>query len=145
MRWFFCTHTKPTCKSLFLGYNNALIQQKVPMSRKPNNLDTAQLEAIIIDALEDIKAQDITILDTAALTDEFDKVIIATASSNRQTRALANNVREKVKEKGGDILSTEGEETGEWVLVDCGDIVVHLMQAPIRAYYNLEELWDGRA
>ena len=145
MRWFFCTHTKPTCKSLFLGYNNALIQQKVPMSRKPNNLDTAQLEAIIVDALEDIKAQDITILDTAALTDEFDKVIIATASSNRQTRALANNVREKVKEKGGDILSTEGEDTGEWVLVDCGDIVVHLMQAPIRAYYNLEELWDGRA
>ena len=145
MRWFFCTHTKPTCMSLFLGYNNALIQQKVPMSRKPNTLDTAQLEAIIIDALEDIKAQDITILDTAALTDEFDKVIIATASSNRQTRALANNVREKVKEKGGDILSTEGEETGEWVLVDCGDIVVHLMQAPIRAYYNLEELWDGRA
>ncbi len=115
------------------------------MSRKPNNLDTAQLEAIIVDALEDIKAQDITILDTAALTDEFDKVIIATASSNRQTRALANNVREKVKEKGGDILSTEGEDTGEWVLVDCGDIVVHLMQAPIRAYYNLEELWDGRA
>lgn len=115
------------------------------MSRQPNTLDTAQLEAIIVDALEDIKAQDITIFDTSTLTDEFDKVIIATASSNRQTRALANNVREKVKEKGGDILSTEGEETGEWVLVDCGDIVVHLMQAPIRAYYNLEELWDGRA
>ena len=115
------------------------------MSRQPNTLDTAQLEAIIIDALEDIKATNITILDTSGLTDEFDKVIIATASSNRQTRALANNVREKVKEKGGDILSTEGEETGEWVLVDCGDIVVHLMQAPIRAYYNLEELWDGRA
>lgn len=115
------------------------------MSRQPNTLDIAQLEAIIVDALEDIKAQDITIFDTSNITDEFDKVIIATASSNRQTRALANNVREKVKEKGGDILSTEGEETGEWVLVDCGDIVVHLMQAPIRAYYNLEELWDGRA
>lgn len=112
------------------------------MSRKPNTLDTEQLQAIILDALDDMKAQDVTVLNTTTLTDEFDRVIIATATSNRQTRALAGNVHDKVKENGGDILSTEGEETGEWVLVDCGDIVVHLMQAPIRAYYNLEELWD---
>ena len=112
------------------------------MSRQPNTLDIAKLEAIIIDALDDMKAQDVTILNTEALTDEFDRVIIATATSNRQTRALANNVHEKVKDNGGDVLSTEGEDTGEWVLVDCGDIVVHIMQAPIRAYYNLEELWD---
>ena len=112
------------------------------MSRQPNTLEIAQLEAIIIDALDDMKAQDVTILNTEALTDEFDRVIIATATSNRQTRALANNVHEKVKDNGGDVLSTEGEDTGEWVLVDCGDIVVHIMQAPIRAYYNLEELWD---
>ena len=112
------------------------------MSRQPNTLEIAQLEAIIIDALDDMKAQDVSILNTEALTDEFDRVIIATATSNRQTRALANNVHEKVKDNGGDVLSTEGEDTGEWVLVDCGDIVVHIMQAPIRAYYNLEELWD---
>ena len=111
------------------------------MSRQPNTLDISKLEAII-DALDDMKAQDVTILNTEALTDEFDRVVIATATSNRQTRALANNVHEKVKDNGGDVLSTEGEDTGEWVLVDCGDSVVHIMQAPIRAYYNLEELWD---
>jgi ribosome-associated protein len=112
------------------------------MSRKPNTLDLAKLEAIIIDALDDMKAQDITVLNTESLTDEFDRVIIASATSNRQTRGAANNVHEKVKESGGDVLSIEGEDTGEWVLVDCGDIVVHIMQAQIRAYYNLEELWD---
>ena len=112
------------------------------MSRQPNTLEIEQLEAIVIDALDDMKAQDVTVLNTESLTDEFDRVIIATATSNRQTRALANNVHEKVKDNGGDVLSTEGEDTGEWVLFDCGDIVVHIMQAPIRAYYNLEELWD---
>ena len=112
------------------------------MSRQPNTLEIEQLEAIVIDALDDMKAQDVTVLNTESLTDEFDRVIIATATSNRQTRALANNVHEKVKDNGGDVLSTEGEDTGEWVLVDCGDNVVHIMQAPIRAYYNLEELWD---
>ena len=112
------------------------------MSRQPNTLEIEQLEVIVIDALDEMKAQDVTVLNTESLTDEFDRVIIATATSNRQTRALANNVHEKVKDNGGDVLSTEGEDTGEWVLVDCGDIVVHIMQAPIRAYYNLEELWD---
>ena len=112
------------------------------MSRKPNTLDLAKLEAIISDALDDMKAQDSTVQNNQKLTDEIDRVIIASATSNRQTRGAANNVHEKVKESGGDVLSTEGEDTGEWVLVDCGDIVVHIMQAQIRAYYNLEELWD---
>lgn len=115
------------------------------MSRESNTLDIEKLQVIIVDALEDVKAQAITIFDTKKISDEFDRVIIATASSNRQTRALANSVHDKVKANGGQILSTEGEETGEWVLVDCGDIVVHLMQAPIRAYYNLEELWGSQA
>ena len=112
------------------------------MSRITQTLDTEQLQSVILDALDDLKAQDVTVLNTSELTDEFDRVIIATATSNRQTRALAKNVDEKVKENHGDVLSTEGEDTGEWVLVDCGDIIVHIMQAPIRAYYNLEELWD---
>ena len=93
-------------------------------------------------ACDDFRGKEVIVLDLTAITAIFDYFIIATATSNRQTRALANNVHEKVKDNGGDVLSTEGEDTGEWVLVDCGDIVVHIMQAPIRAYYNLEELWD---
>ena len=103
---------------------------------------TQKLQRAIVDGLEDVKAQDIQVFDSEHLSALFERVIVASGTSNRQTRALANNVHEKVKDNGGDVLSTEGEDTGEWVLVDCGDIVVHIMQAPIRAYYNLEELWD---
>ena len=88
-----------------------------------------------------IKAKDIDVMDTTALTSLFDRVIIASADSNRQTRALARNVQDKVREAGGSVISTEGEESGEWVLVDLGDIVVHLMQPAIRSYYRLEEIW----
>lgn len=105
------------------------------------NLDT--LHNIVIDALEDIKARDIQSLDTTGLTSLFDRVVIASADSNRQTRALARNVQEKVRAAGGEVVSVEGEESGEWVLVDLGDIVVHIMQPAIRAYYNLEELWSA--
>ena len=111
------------------------------MSRQPNTLEIEQLEAIVIDALDDMKAQDVTVLNTESLTDEFDRVIIATATSNRQTRALANNVHEKVKDNGGDVLSTEGEDTGEWVLVDLGEIVVHVFLPRVREFYGLERLW----
>ena len=105
-------------------------------------MDTPTLEKIVVAALEDIKARDIEVIDTSKLTPLFDRIVIASAESGRQTRALAQNVHDKVKEAGGEVISAEGEDTGEWVLVDCGDIVVHIMQAPIRAYYNLEELWD---
>ncbi len=107
-------------------------------------MELRKLQRVVIDALEDIMAQDIAIFDTTHLTGVFDRVIIASASSNRQTRALANNVREKTKEAGGEVFSTEGEDTGEWVLVDLGDVVVHLMQPAIREYYNLEEIWGGK-
>lgn len=107
-------------------------------------MDLRKLQRVVIDALEDIKAQDIAVFDTTHLTGVFDRVVIASANSNRQTRALASNVREKVKEEGFDILSVEGEDTGEWVLVDLGDVVVHLMQPAIREYYNLEEIWGGK-
>lgn len=107
-------------------------------------MELSKLQRVVIDALEDIKAQDIAIFDTTHLTGVFDRVFIASASSNRQTRALANNIREKVKESGGEVLSTEGEDTGEWVLVDLGDVVVHLMQPAIREYYNLEEIWGDK-
>lgn len=105
-------------------------------------MELRKLQKIVVDALEDIKAQDIEVINVTKLTSLFDRVIIASGTSNRQTRALANNVQVKVKEAGGEVVSVEGEETGEWVLVDLGDIVVHLMQPAVRSYYNLEELWS---
>ena len=92
-------------------------------------------------ALEDIKARDIVVLDVKKMTALFDWVIIASADSSRQSRALANNLQEKMKALGERVYSVEGERTGEWVLVDLGSIVVHIMQPAIRQYYNLEELW----
>jgi ribosome-associated protein len=100
------------------------------------------LEKVAIAALEDIKAQDIVALDVRKLTALYDTLVIASASSVRQTKALAQHVRDKLKEAGAAIVGVEGEEGGEWVLVDAGDIVVHVMQPAIRAYYNLEELWS---
>jgi ribosome-associated protein len=102
------------------------------------------LQTIIVDALEDVKAQDIVVFDTTGMTSLFDRVVIASGTSNRQTRSLANNVREKIKEAGGVVGNIEGEETGEWVLLDCIDAVVHVMQPAIRQYYRLEEIWGGK-
>ncbi|TFW10098.1 ribosome silencing factor [Oxalobacteraceae bacterium OM1] len=107
-------------------------------------MDIKKLQATVIDALEDVKAQDIRVYDTVHLTSMFDRLAIASGTSNRQTKALAASVRDKVKEKGGDIVSIEGEETGEWVLVDLGDMVVHIMQPAIRDYYRLEEIWGDK-
>ena len=104
-----------------------------------------RLQKIAVTALEDIKARDITVLDVRKLTSLYDTLIIATAESNRQVNALAQHVRDKLKESGAPIIGVEGEESGEWVLVDCGDIVVHVMQPAVRAYYNLEELWETTA
>jgi len=107
-------------------------------------MDIRKLQRVVVDALEDVKAQDIRVFDTTRLTSLFDRVVIASATSNRQSRALAASVRDKVKERGGDVISVEGEDTGEWVLVDLGDAVVHIMQPAVRAYYNLEEIWGGK-
>ena len=107
-------------------------------------MDINKQQRAVIDALEDVKAQDIKVFNTTEITSLFDRVIIASATSNRQTRSLARNVEEKAKDIGMGVIATEGEETGEWVLVDLGDIVVHIMQPTIRAYYNLEELWGEK-
>lgn len=107
-------------------------------------MDIKKLQKLVVDALEDMKAQDIKIYDTTHLTSLFDRMCIASGTSNRQTKALASSVREKVKESGGHIVSIEGENTGEWVLVDLGDMVVHIMQPVIRGYYRLEELWGEK-
>ena len=107
-------------------------------------MKVSQLEKIVVNALEDIKARDIEVINTAKLTPLFERIVIACGDSNRQVRSLARNVEDKVREAGGEILSTEGEDGGEWVLVDLGDVVVHVMQPAIRSYYNLEELWGGK-
>lgn len=107
-------------------------------------MDIKKLHAIVIDALENVKAQEIRVYDTTHLTSLFDRIAVASGTSNRQTKALAASVRDKVKESGGHILSIEGEETGEWVLVDLGDMIVHIMQPAIRAYYRLEEIWGEK-
>ena len=98
---------------------------------------------LVVDALEDIKARDIAVLDTSKLTSLFERMVIASGDSNRQTKALANHVREKVKEAGQHVGGMEGEGTGEWVLLDLGDVIVHVMQPATRAHYNLEELWGA--
>ncbi|MGA1295676.1 MAG: ribosome silencing factor, partial [Burkholderiaceae bacterium] len=97
-----------------------------------------------VDALEDVKAQDIKVYNTSAQSDLFDRVVIASGTSNRQTKALAWRVAQQVKAAGGEILAVEGEATGEWVLVDAGDAVVHIMQPAIRSYYRLEEIWGDK-
>lgn len=107
-------------------------------------MDIKKLQSLVIDALEDVKAQDIRLFDTMHLTSLFDRIVIASGTSNRQTKALAASVRDKVKAQGGHILSIEGETTGEWVLVDLGDMIVHIMQPAIRAYYRLEEIWGEK-
>lgn len=94
-------------------------------------------------ALEDIKAFDIVILDVRKMSALFDYLVIASAESTRQARALANNVQEKLKAIGGKVYGVEGEQSGEWVLVDLGDVIVHVMQPEVRSYYNLEQLWGG--
>jgi ribosome-associated protein len=104
-----------------------------------------KLQKTAVTALEDIKARDITVLDVRKLTSLYDTLIVASAESNRQVKALAGHVRDKLKAAGATIIGVEGEESGEWVLVDAGDIVVHVMQPAVRAYYNLEELWTPPA
>jgi len=105
-------------------------------------MDTPALQHIVVSALEDIKARDIDIIDTSRNTPLFDRIIVASADSGRQTRALARNVHDKVREAGAEVIGIEGEDSGEWVLVDLGSIVVHIMQPAIRAHYRLEELWS---
>lgn len=104
-------------------------------------MKSKELVKIVVDALEDIKAHDITVLEVDEITALFDCMVIASADSNRQTNALANNVQEKVKASGRKVYGMEGEKTGEWLLVDLGDVIVHIMLPAVREHYNLEALW----
>ena len=103
--------------------------------------DVTKLQRAIVDGLEDVKAQDIQVFNTEHLSPLFERVIVASGTSNRQTKALASSVRDAVKEAGFPKPRIEGEDNGEWIIVDCGSAVAHIMQPAIRQYYRLEELW----
>jgi ribosome-associated protein len=107
-------------------------------------MNSEELVKVIIDALEEIKAHDIDVINVAKMTSMFEYIIIASADSTRQTKSLANNVQVKVKAAGGSVYSVEGEQTGEWLLVDSGDVIVHIMLPSAREYYNLKALWSER-
>jgi ribosome-associated protein len=107
-------------------------------------MDIRKLQRAIVDGLEDVKGQNIAVFNTEHLSPLFERVIIASGTSNRQTKALASSVRDAVKSRGFGVTRTEGEENGEWIIVDCGAAVVHLMQPAIRDYYHLEEIWGDK-
>ncbi|MEK9653664.1 MAG: ribosome silencing factor [Betaproteobacteria bacterium] len=102
---------------------------------------TEQLSHITVDALEGIKAQDIVVIDINKANSLFDRIIVASVDSTRQAKALVNHLKEEISKIGQSIVGVEGEDSGEWVLIDLGDIVVHVMQPAIREYYNIEDLW----
>jgi len=108
-------------------------------------MQVEEIKDTAIAALDEIKARDIVVLDVTKLTSLFDYMIVASGESARQNNALARNVQDRVKAGGGYVLGSEGNQTGEWVLVDLGGVVVHIMQPVIRDYYNLEQLWGGEA
>ena len=107
-------------------------------------MDIRKLQRAIVDGLEDVKAQHIVVFNTEHLSALFERVIVASGTSNRQTKALAASVRDAVKSSGQQVLRTEGEDNGEWIIVDCGAAVAHIMQPAIRDYYRLEEIWGGK-
>ncbi|PIT80899.1 ribosome silencing factor [Limnohabitans sp. JirII-31] len=114
------------------------------MTESTAKKDVQKLQRCIVDALEDVKAQGLAVFDTEHLSSLFERVIIASGTSNRQTKALAASVRDKVREAGFPKPRIEGEDNGEWIIVDCGAAVVHVMQPNIRQYYNLEEIWGEK-
>ncbi|QEL56969.1 ribosome silencing factor [Chromobacterium paludis] len=107
-------------------------------------MEIQEISKLAVEALEDVKGKDIIELDTSNLTSLFQRMIVATGDSNRQVKALANSVQVKLKEAGVDIVGSEGHESGEWVLVDAGDVVVHVMLPAVRDYYDIEALWGGQ-
>jgi len=107
-------------------------------------MDIRKLQRAIVDGLEDVKGQDIMVFNTEHLSPLFERVVIASGTSNRQTKALASSVRDAVRKRGFPVMRTEGEDNGEWIIVDCGAAVVHVMQPAIRDYYHLEEIWGEK-
>jgi ribosome-associated protein len=108
-------------------------------------MDLRKKQRAVVDALEDVKGHDIVVYNTAALPSMFERVIIASGDSTRQVKALADNVRKELEALGERVYGMEGAATGEWILVDLGDMVVHVMHPTVRSFYNLEEIWGGKS
>jgi ribosome-associated protein len=149
------TATKPAHKSAVKPASKASkkpAEEFMPVPKAPyspprvvmDKKDVQKLQRVIVDALEDVKAVDIQVFDTEEQTALFERVMVASGTSNRQTRALAASVRDAVRDAGFDKPRIEGEDNGEWIIVDCHAIVVHLMQPAIRQYYHLEDLWGDK-
>ena len=107
-------------------------------------MDIRVKQRVVVEALEDVKGHDIVVFNTARLPSMFERVVIASGDSNRQVKALSDRVQERVRELGARVYGVEGEASGEWVLVDLGDVVVHIMHPTVRDFYNLEEIWGGK-
>ena len=107
-------------------------------------MDIRAKQRLVVEALEDVKGRDIQVFNTARLPSMFERVVIASGDSNRQVKALSDRVQERVREMGARVYGVEGESAGEWVLVDLGDVVVHIMHPTVRSFYNLEEIWGGK-
>src|SRR4051794_30859820 len=107
-------------------------------------MDIRKKQRVVVEALEDIKGKDILVYNTARMPSMFERVVIASGDSNRQVKALADNVQDKIKENGAKVYGVEGARAGEWVLVDLGDVVVHIMHPTVREFYNLEEIWGAK-
>ena len=107
-------------------------------------MDIRVKQRLVVEALEDVKGRDILVFNTARLPSMFERVVIASGESNRQVKALSDRVQERVRELGARVYGVEGEAAGEWVLVDLGDVVVHIMHPTVRTFYNLEEIWGGK-
>jgi ribosome-associated protein len=107
-------------------------------------MDIRIKQRVVVEALEDVKGRDIIVYNTARMPSMFERVVIASGDSNRQVKALADRVQERIREAGSRVYGVEGENAGEWVLVDLGDVVVHIMHPTVREFYNLEEVWGGK-
>ena len=107
-------------------------------------MDIRRKQRVVVEALEDVKGHDIVVFNTARLPSMFERVVIASGDSNRQVKALSDRVQERVREFGARVYGVEGASSGEWVLVDLGDVVVHIMHPTVRDFYNLEEIWGGK-
>jgi ribosome-associated protein len=107
-------------------------------------MDIRRKQRVVVEALEDVKGHDIIVFNTARMPSMFERVVIASGDSTRQVKALADRVQDQVRENGAHVYGVEGEAAGEWVLVDLGDVVVHIMHPTVRSFYNLEEVWGGK-
>src|SRR5678815_3983448 len=137
----------PRTRAPWRGHERPRPARGCKLYRRPPPLHVMDIRAkqrAVVEALEDVKGRDIIVFNTARMPSMFERVVIASGDSNRQVRALADRVQERIRELGSRVYGVEGEKSGDWVLVDLGDVVVHIMHPAVREFYNLEEVWGGK-